>query len=83
MEKTAHCCLIDDSWGPSVMSKIIMEELGLSSTNENARTMLSYNSLLIQMDVGGLPPIPTSSFWQFSIFFIVFRSLTCGAILRT
>jgi hypothetical protein len=27
------------------MSKIIMEELGLSCTNENARSMLSYNSL--------------------------------------
>jgi hypothetical protein len=30
--------------GPSVMSKIIMEELGLSCTNENARSMLSYNN---------------------------------------
>jgi hypothetical protein len=45
MDKIAHCCLIDDSLGPSIMSKIIMEELGLSCTNENARSMLSYNSL--------------------------------------
>jgi hypothetical protein len=45
MDKIAHCCLIDGSSGPSVMSKIIMEELGLSCTNENARSMLSYNSL--------------------------------------
>jgi hypothetical protein len=45
MDKIAHCCLIDDGSGPSVMSKIIMEELGLSCTNENARSMLSYNSL--------------------------------------
>jgi ribonuclease HI len=45
MDKIAHCCLIDDGWGLSVMSKIIMEELGLSCRNENARIMLSYNSL--------------------------------------
>jgi hypothetical protein len=45
MDKIAHCCLIDDGSGPSVMSKIIMEELGLSCTNENSRSMLSYNSL--------------------------------------
>jgi hypothetical protein len=45
MYKIAHCCLIDGSSGPSVMSKIIMEELGLSCTNENARSTLSYNSL--------------------------------------
>jgi hypothetical protein len=31
MDKIAHCFLIDNSLGPSVMSKIIMEELGLSS----------------------------------------------------
>jgi len=30
MDKIAHCCLIDGGSGPSVMSKIIMEELGLS-----------------------------------------------------
>ena len=45
MDKIAHCCLIDGSSGPSVMSNIIMEELGLSCTNENARSMISYNSL--------------------------------------
>jgi hypothetical protein len=45
MDKIAHCCLIDGGSGPSVMSKIIMEELGLSCTNKNARSMLSYNSL--------------------------------------
>jgi hypothetical protein len=45
MDKIAHCCLIDGYLGPSVMSKIIMEELGSSCTNENARSMLSYNSL--------------------------------------
>jgi hypothetical protein len=45
MDKIAHCCLIDGGSGPSVMSKIIMEELGLSCTNENSRSMLSYNSL--------------------------------------
>jgi hypothetical protein len=44
MDKIAHCCLIDGGSGPSVMSKIIMEELGLSCTNENARSMLSYNN---------------------------------------
>jgi hypothetical protein len=35
------------------------------------------------MDFVGLPPIPTGSFWQFSslaVFFLVFKSLTCGAI---
>jgi hypothetical protein len=37
MDKIAHCCLIDGGSHPSVMSKIIMEELGLSCTNENAR----------------------------------------------
>jgi hypothetical protein len=45
MDKIAHCCLIDGRSGPSVMSKIIMEEIGFSCTNENTRTMLSYNSL--------------------------------------
>ena len=33
MDKIAHCFLIDGGFGPSVMSKIIMEDLGLSSTN--------------------------------------------------
>ena len=45
MDKIAHCCLIDGGSGPSVMSKIIMEELGLSYTKENMQRMLSYNSL--------------------------------------
>jgi hypothetical protein len=45
MDKISHCCLIDGGSGPSVMSKIIMEEIGLSCTNENTRSMLSYNSL--------------------------------------
>ena len=45
MDKIAHCCLIDGGSGPSVMSKIIMEEIGLSCTNENSISMLSYNSL--------------------------------------
>jgi hypothetical protein len=44
MDRIAHCCLIDGRSGPSVMSKIIMEELGLSCTNENVRSMLSYNN---------------------------------------
>jgi hypothetical protein len=37
MDKITHCCLIDGSSGPSAMSKIIMEELGLSCISENAR----------------------------------------------
>jgi hypothetical protein len=45
MDKIAHCFLIDSSSGLSVISKIIMEELGLSCNNENSRSMLSYNSL--------------------------------------
>jgi hypothetical protein len=45
MDKIAHFFLIDGVSGPSVMSKIIMEELGLSCKNENSRSMLSYNSL--------------------------------------
>jgi hypothetical protein len=39
MDNISHCCLIDGSSGPSVMSKIIMEELGLSCTNENTRSI--------------------------------------------
>jgi hypothetical protein len=45
MDKIAHCFLVDGGSGPSVMSKIIMEELGLSCTNENSRSIISYNSL--------------------------------------
>jgi ribonuclease HI len=44
LDKIAHCCLIDGVLGPSVMSKIIMEELGMSCTNKNVRIMLSYNN---------------------------------------
>ena len=33
MDKIAHCCLIDGGSGPSVMSKTIMEEIGLYFTN--------------------------------------------------
>jgi len=45
MDKIAHCFLIDGGSGPSVMSKIIMEDVGLYCTNENSKSMLSYNSL--------------------------------------
>jgi hypothetical protein len=45
MDKISHCCLIDGGSDPSVMSNIIMEEIVLSCTNENAKSMLSYNSL--------------------------------------
>jgi hypothetical protein len=45
MDKISHCYLIDGGSGPSVMSKIIMEELGFFCTNENAKSMPSYNSL--------------------------------------
>jgi hypothetical protein len=45
MDKISHCCIIDGGSGPSVMSKIILEDLGLSCTNENAISMISYNSL--------------------------------------
>jgi hypothetical protein len=44
MDKTNHCCLIDGGSSPSIMSKMIMEELGLSCTNENTRSILSYNN---------------------------------------
>jgi hypothetical protein len=45
MDKISHCFLIDGGSGPSVMYKIIMEEIGLSCPNENSRSMLSYNNL--------------------------------------
>ena len=45
MDMISHRCLIDGVSGPSVMSNIIMEEISLSCTNENTRSMLSYNSL--------------------------------------
>ena len=56
MDKIAHCCMIDSSSGPSVMSKIIMEELGVSCTNENSKSMLSYNSLQ-QMTIGEIKDV--------------------------
>jgi hypothetical protein len=45
MDKIAHYSLLDGGLGPSVMSNIIMEEIGLSCTNENARSMIYYNSV--------------------------------------
>jgi hypothetical protein len=33
MDKIAYCCLTNGGSGPSVISKIIMEDLGLSCTN--------------------------------------------------
>ena len=56
MDKVTHCCLIDGGSGPSVMSNIIMEEIGLSCKNENARNMLSYNSLQ-QMTIGEIKDV--------------------------
>jgi ribonuclease HI len=56
MHKIVHCCLTGDSSGPSVMSKIIMEELGLSCTNENSINMLSYN-ILQQMTIGEIKDV--------------------------
>jgi hypothetical protein len=44
LDTISHCFLIDGVLGPNVMSKIIMEEIGLSCTNENARSMLCYNN---------------------------------------
>ena len=45
MDEITHCCLIDGGSDPSVMSKLIMEDIVLSCTNENSRSKLSYNSL--------------------------------------
>jgi hypothetical protein len=56
MDKIAHYCLIDGGSGPSVMSKIIMEELGIYCTNEITRSMLSYNSLQ-QMTIGKIKDV--------------------------
>jgi hypothetical protein len=44
MDKITHCCLINGGSGLNLMSKIIMEELCFSCTNENLKSMLSYNS---------------------------------------
>jgi hypothetical protein len=43
MDKITHCFLIDGGSGSNVMSKIIMEELGISCMNKNYNNMLSYN----------------------------------------
>jgi hypothetical protein len=51
MDKIDHCCLIDGDSGTSVMLNIILEDLGLSCTNENITSILSYNSLQ-QMTIG-------------------------------
>jgi hypothetical protein len=56
MDKIAHFFLIDGGSSPSVMSKIIMEELGLSCTNENTRSMLSYN-ILQQTTIGEIKDV--------------------------
>jgi hypothetical protein len=45
MDKIAHCFLIDGRFGPSVMSKIIMEELGFLALMKILEGMISYNSL--------------------------------------
>jgi hypothetical protein len=44
MDRISHCFLIDNGSVPSVMSKIITKEIGLSCKNENTRSMLSYNN---------------------------------------
>jgi len=45
MDKIARCCLIDGGSRTNVMSKIIMEELGISCmSNENLKNMLAYNN---------------------------------------
>jgi hypothetical protein len=44
MDKVAHCCQIYGGSSPNVMSKIIMEELGLSCTKKNLKSMFPYNS---------------------------------------
>jgi hypothetical protein len=38
------------------------------------RPLLPKGGGLIHMDVGGLPPIPTGSFWQFSSLVVLFPS---------
>jgi hypothetical protein len=56
MDKIAHCFLINGGSGPSVMSKIIMEKLGLYCTNENDRSMISYNGLQ-QLTIGEIKDV--------------------------
>lgn len=43
MDKISHCCLIDGGSRPNMILKKIMEELGLSCTNDNPRNMLAFN----------------------------------------
>lgn len=43
MDKISHYCLIDGGSRPNVISNKIMEELGLSRSNENPRNMLVFN----------------------------------------
>jgi hypothetical protein len=56
MDKIVHCFLIDGGLGPSVMLEIIMEDLVLSCTNENAKSILSYNSLQ-QTNIGEIKDV--------------------------
>ena len=51
MDRITHFFLIDGASDPSAMSKIIMEELGLSCTNEYVRIMMSYNNNKKQQSV--------------------------------
>ena len=44
MDKITHCFLIDGGSGLNGMSKIIMEELGISYKNDNSNSMLYYIS---------------------------------------
>lgn len=43
VNKTTHCFLVDWGHSPNVMSKTILEELGLPCVNENPQKMLSFN----------------------------------------
>jgi hypothetical protein len=56
MHKISHCCLIDGGSSTCIISKIIMEEIGLSCTNENSRRILSYNSLQ-QSNIGEIKDV--------------------------
>jgi len=50
MWKIAHSCLIDGGSSPNIMSKVIMEQLGLNCTGE-ARNMLTFNKK-VQRTIG-------------------------------
>ena len=43
MDKITHCFLIGGGLGPNIISKMIMEELALSCTNEKPKNMLDFN----------------------------------------